>query len=314
MSNLIFSLNATAPIFLLMLLGILLHRLGLFDDDFAAKANKFVFQVTLPILLFSDLSSVDFSQVWDTKFIIFCFVVTLLSISIAAAFSLLWRDRSVRGEFIQASYRSSAALLGIAYITNIYGNSGMASVMIIGCVPLYNIMAVAVLSFFQPGHKTADAALMKRTVKGICTNPIILGILAGLIWSSLHLPMPSVLKKTVTSAGSISTPLGLMAMGTSFNRKKALGKLAPSVMAALIKLFILPALFLPAAVMFGFRDEALVAILVMLGSATTVSSFVMARSMGHEGILSSNVVMLTTLLSSVSLTFWLWLLRSLGCL
>lgn len=314
MENLIFSLNATAPIFLLMVLGILLHHLGMFSDDFAAKANKFVFMVTLPVLLFSDLTTVDFSEVWDVKFILFCFAATLLSISIVTAISFIWKDRSVQGEFIQASYRSSAALLGIAYITNIYGNSGMASMMIIGCVPLYNIMAVIVLSFFRSGAGKPDTALVKKTIKGICTNPIILGILAGLLWSALRLPMPSVLKKTVTSVGGISTPLGLMAMGATFNCKKALGKMAPSVTAAIIKLFVLPALFLPAAVLFGFRVESLVAILVMLGSATTVSSYVMAKSMGHEGVLSSNVVMLTTLLSSVSLTWWLWLLRSLGCL
>lgn len=297
-----------------MLVGILLHRLGLFSDEFATKANNFVFQVALPVLLFSDLSTVDFSQVLDLKFIFFCFAVTLLSIVIVTAISFLWRDRSIQGEFIQASYRSSAALLGIAYITNIYGNSGMASIMIIGCVPLYNIMAVVVLSFFRPGTKKTDTALVKKTVKGICTNPIILGILAGLLWSALHLPMPSILKKTVSSVGGIATPLGLMAMGTSFNVKKALGKLKPSVTAACIKLFGLPLLFLPIAVFFGFRNESLTAILVMLGSATTVTSYVMAKNMGHEGVLSSNVVMLTTLLSSVSLTFWLWLLRSLGCL
>ena len=49
-------------------------------------------------------------------------------------------------------YRSSAALLGIAFIQNIYGNAGMAPVMIIGSVPLYNVMAVIVLSFFKPGQ------------------------------------------------------------------------------------------------------------------------------------------------------------------
>ena len=50
----------------------------------------------------------------------------------------------------------------------------------------------------------------------------------------------------------------------------------------------------------------------MLGSATTVSSFVMARNMGHEGVLSSGVVMLTTLLSGFTITGWLWILRSFG--
>ena len=156
MENLIFSLNATVPIFLLMVLGFALRRLGVIDDIFASKMNKFVFLVPLPVLLFEDLSTVDFSQVWNMKFVLFCFSVTLISIALAAAVSFLWRDRSIRGEFIQAAYRSSAALLGIAFIQNIYGDAGMAPLMIIGSVPLYNVMAVVVLSFFRPERKKLD--------------------------------------------------------------------------------------------------------------------------------------------------------------
>ena len=141
MENLIFSLNATIPIFLMMLLGMLFRKLGWMDEVFAAKMNKFVFLVLLPVLLFEQLATVDFSEVWDIKFILFCFVVTAISITISTLISLLWKDRSIKGEFIQATYRSSAALLGIAFIQNIYGTAGMAPLMIIGSVPLYNIMA-----------------------------------------------------------------------------------------------------------------------------------------------------------------------------
>ena len=126
MENLMFSLNATVPIFLLMLLGLLFRKLGWIDEEFAAKLNKFVFLVPLPVLLFGDLATVDFSEVWNPKFVLFCFAATFLCIGIAALCSLAWKDRSIQGEFIQASYRSSAALLGIAFIQNIYGNAGMA--------------------------------------------------------------------------------------------------------------------------------------------------------------------------------------------
>ena len=148
MENLIFSLNATIPIFLMMLPGMLFRKLGWMDEVFAAKMNKFVFLVPLPVLLFEQLATVDFSEVWDIKFILFCFVVTAISITISTLISLLWKDRSIKGEFIQATYRSSAALLGIAFIQNIYGTAGMAPLMIIGSVPLYNIMAVVVLRWW----------------------------------------------------------------------------------------------------------------------------------------------------------------------
>ena len=312
MENLIFSLNATVPVFLMMVIGLGLRRAGLFSEEFAAKVNKFVFRIPMPFLVFADLVTVDFAEAWNTKFVLFCFFVTVASIAIAAGVSCLWKDKSIRGEFIQAAYRSSAALLGIAFITNIYGNAGMAPLMIIGAVPLYNIMAVVVLTFFRPGHNHLDKALLRDTAKGVITNPIIIGILAGLLWSALKIPMPVIMEKTVTSIGSIASPLGLMAMGATFDIKKAFGKAKPAAVAAGIKLVGFAALFLPLAVWMGFRNEELVAILIMLTSATTVSSYVMARNMGHEGVLSSSVVMLTTLFSAFTITFWIWLLRSLG--
>ena len=312
MENLIFSLNATIPIFLMMLLGMLFRKLGWMDEVFAAKMNKFVFLVPLPVLLFEQLATVDFSEVWDIKFILFCFVVTAISITISTLISLLWKDRSIKGEFIQATYRSSAALLGIAFIQNIYGTAGMAPLMIIGSVPLYNIMAVVVLSLFKPGNNSFDKALVKKTLKGIATNPIIIGIVAGFVWSALKLPMPLILHKTVSSIGATATPMGLMSMGATFEMKKATSKMKPTLVAVFMKLVGFCAIFLPVAAMLGFRNEQLIAILVMLGSATTVSSFVMARNMGHEGTLSSGVIMLTTLLSAFTLTMWLDVLRSFG--
>ena len=312
MDNLIFSLNATVPVFMMMILGMLFKKLGWISDTFASQMNKFVFLVPLPVLLFEDLATTDFTQVWDGRFVVFCFVVTLMSITIAALISFLLKERTIQGEFIQASYRSSAALLGIALMQNIYGSAAMAPLMIIGSVPLYNIMAVIVLSFFQPDRKKLDLALFMKTLQGIMTNPIIIGIVMGLSWSLLKLPMPTILHKTVSSIGSIATPLGLMAMGASFQIGKTMKKIKPIILATFMKLIGFCILFLPIAIGLGFQTEKLVAILVMLGSATTVSSFVMAKNMNHEGTLTSGVVMLTTLLSGFTLTLWIFILRSFG--
>ena len=311
MENLIFSLNATIPVFLLMVLGMVFRRLHWIDDVFASKMNKFVFTVSLPVLLFEDLATVDFFQMWDTVFVLFCFGATAAGIMIAAAVSLCFR-KDVRGEFIQAAYRSSAALLGIAFIQNIYGSASIAPLMIIGSVPLYNVTAVLVLTLFKPGQRGMDKKVIVKTLKGIAANPIIIGIVVGLIWSLLRMPLPQIAAKTVDSIGATATPMGLIAMGASFDFKKAIGHVRPTVTAAMIKLIGLCAVFLPAAAAFGFRDEKIVAILIMLGSATTVSSYVMAKNMGHEGTLSSSVVMLTTLLSAFTVTMWLYVLRSMA--
>ena len=312
MENLIFSLNATIPIFLMMLLGMLFRKLGWMDEVFAAKMNKFVFLVPLPVLLFEQLATVDFSEVWDIKFILFCFVVTAISITISTLISLLWKDRSIKGEFIQATYRSSAALLGIAFIQNIYGTAGMAPLMIIGSVPLYNVMAVITLSLFAPGGGKLDTTKLIRTLKGIATNPIILGILTGMVWSLLHLPMPTILNTAVDNLGKTATPLGLMAMGGALKFGKAFARPKPLIACSFLKLVGYEAVFLPLAVLLGFSHDMLVAIIIMLGSATTVSCYIMAKNMDYDGDFTSGVVMTTTLLSSFTMTIWLYICKSLG--
>lgn len=352
MANLIFSLNATIPVFLVMVLGFFLHQIGWIDDLFAQKMNQFVFRVPLPVMLFYQLAHTDFRDAWDTKFVLFCFFVTLASITIAVLISRFLKDPGERGEFIQASYRSSAAILGVAYISNIYGDAGMAPLMMIGSVPLYNVMAVVILTVTAPasngktltgsGALTAggtlpaaesgnadpkdakdssgpalsrlDPLLIRKTLRGIITNPIILGILAGLLWSLSGIHIPHIINKTLSEVGVLSTPLGLLAMGASVEPSKVSGELKPAIIASILKLVGFCALFLPLAVSLGFRNQKLVAILIMLGSASTVTCFVMAKNMGHEGTLSTNAVMITTILSAFTITMWLFILKSLGYL
>ena len=312
LNNLIYCLNATVPIFLMMALGILFRRVGFFDEALAGKINNFVFQVALPVMLFQDLTESHFLEVWDGPFVLFCLLSTLASIAVTAAFSLLLRERPLRGEFIQGGYRSSVALLGAAFLENIYGNAGATSLVVIGAVPLYNVAAVAALTFTSPSQKKLDGKAVRKALKGIVTNPIIIGIVIGLVWSLLRIPRPAIFLKTVDSVSATATPLGLMALGASFDLHRALGRWKPALGATLLKLVGWGAAFLPIAIALGFRDAKLVSALAMLASPATVSGFVMARNMGHEGTLSSSIIILTTLLSAFTLTAWLYILKTMG--
>ena len=166
MENLIFCLNATVPIFLTMMAGLFFRKIGLFNESFITKMNQFVFKVALPVLLFQDISGADFYEVWNGRFVLYCFVVTLTSILLVTILSCFLKDHSLRGEFIQGSYRSSAAILGIAFMQNIYGDAGMAPLMIIGSVPLYNMMAVIVLSVFGAEKKKIDERGLENIING----------------------------------------------------------------------------------------------------------------------------------------------------
>ena len=186
--------------------------------------------------------------------------------------------------------------------------------MVIGAVPIYNVSAVIILELMRPGKETRGVSpeLIRQTLKGIATNPIIMGIVAGVAWALLRIPMPAVLGTAVHDVGAIATPLGLIALGASFSFRRAFAVGTPSVISSAIKLVGLELVFLPLALALGFTGQKLVAVMMMLGLPSTVSGYVMARNMGYEGDVNSSVAMLTTLLSSVTITFWLWLLKSHG--
>ena len=300
--NLIFSLNATLPVFLTMVAGWLLRRWGFLPKEFCKAADKLTFKITLPIMLFLDMSAVDILHDFQPKFVLFCFAAT----------RVLVRDKTIVGEFVQASYRSSAAVLGVAFIQNIYGTAGMAPLMILGSVPLFNIFAVLILMIESPEKRGTPTP--KQLLKGVATNPILLGIITGTVFALLPFSLPTIAAKTLNNLASVTTPLALLSIGASFEGAKAIKKLVPTLVAALLKTVGLAAVFVPVAVALGFRNEELIALLIMLGSPTTPSSYVMAKNMGHEGVLTSSCIAATTLLSALTLTGWIFLLRSGGYL
>ncbi len=317
MENLIFSLNATIPVFLVMVIGYILKNLNFLDEGFVKTLNSFNYKITLPVLLFKDIAESDFLSVWDTGYVLFCFFTTLLCIFLTFSITAkVYHRKDLVGEFVQASYRSSAAVLGIAFIQNIYGNAGMAPLMIIGTVPLYNIAAVLILSFTAPDAGGLNRSALKKSARDILKNPIILGILLGMaasfLKSAFDLPTVTILAKTVNNLAVLATPLALIGLGAGFEGKKALAEIKPTLACSFIKLILWPVIFLPLAVSLGFRDEKLVALLIMLGSPTTVSCYIMAKNMKHEGILTSSIVVTTTFLSSVTLTTFLYILKYLG--
>lgn len=315
MENLIFSLNATIPVFLVMVVGWILRQRGMLTNGFCSAAEKFNFQVTLPALLFKDISGINIKEAFDLWYTLFCAgATTLCFLGAWIGARLFMKDKYSVGAFVQACYRGSAAVLGIAFIQNIYGSSGMAPMMIVSSVPLFNIYAVLVLVLENPENKGGGSAAIKKAVIGVCKNPIIWGILIGAVFSLLQWQLPVMLSKTVGSLAAMATPLALIVVGAGFEGMAALKKVRPTLIASLVKLVIQPLIFLPIAAWMGFTTDKMIAVLVMLAAPTTPSCYIMAKNMNGDHVLTSSVVVTTTLLSAFTLTFWIWVLRTAGLL
>lgn len=232
---------------------------------------------------------------------------------------LVLKDRGQIGAFAQASARSSAAILGMAFAMSIYGAPGMVPMMIMAAVPFFNVYAVLILSFspqvdddgnLLPSSK--GLAAVKKACLDVVRNPLILGILAGVPFALLRWKVPVMLDDALSMVGGTASPVALLVVGASFSGSAAMKRWKSAVASSFIKLLLLPAIFLPIAAMLGFRNSEMVAILIMTGSPTTVSCYVMAKNMHGDGVLTSNAVLLSTVLSSASITLWLYILRTFG--
>ncbi|MBR1417884.1 MAG: AEC family transporter [Synergistaceae bacterium] len=315
MESFIYSLNATLPLFLLIALGYCLQRMSSIKREFAAMCDKFIFSVTLPVTLFMNMYQVDLRAAGlNLSFTLYCFATTLISILgiwLYAKFYL----KNLTGEFTQVGYRSSVAILSAAIIENIYGTPRLVPFMVIGSVPLYNFFAILILLLESPAAESLDkrGKIFEAFIK-ILTNPIIDGLVLGGLFSYLKINLPLALLNTLRQISRITNPLSLIAIGIGFQGLRALNlnlfKL--SAKASLIKLVILPLLFVPCAYALGFRGEELLSVLVMFGGPTTFGCYIMARNMGHEGLLTSSVIVLTTLISPVTLTLEIFGLKYFG--
>ena len=314
MENFIYSINVTMPIFLVMVIGYILKQIGMLNDNFVTVANKFNFKVTLPFMLFKDIAGVDIKAVFDIKYVLFCAIVSTICFwGVWGTAKFLVRDKTIRGAFVQSSFRGSAAVMGLAFIQNIYGSSAMGPLMIVSAVPLYNIFSVIVLTFEANDSTGIDKkAKIRQAGINICKNPIILSILAGLIVGLLGIQFPTLVNKTVSNVAQMATPLALITIGAGFEGRKALAKIAPTMASSMIKLVLQPLVFLPVAAWMGFSGEKMIAILIMLASPTTPSCYIMAKSMNNDEVLTASVIVTTTLMAAFTLTGWIFLLKTLG--
>ena len=310
LQNFIISLEAVAPMFLIMAVGIAVKRKGLFEDEEIKKLNKLVFRVLLPMLMFNNLYGAEVGDAFDGKLISFCFgMILAVFLATTAIVMKIEPSNKSRGAMIQAIYRSNFVILGLPIVSNLFDGEKLATtaVAVTVVVPLYNVLAVIVLETFRGGK-----AEIKPILLGIAKNPLIIGALAGAATIPLHLHLPGFLESTINSLASAATPLALLALGMSLNLESLKTSRRNLIICVVGRLIAVPAAALPLAALIGIRGVAFVTLIAVFASPTAVSSFTMAEQMESDGPLAGNAVIMTSALSCVTLFGWIFLFKSLG--
>ncbi|MCL2564528.1 MAG: AEC family transporter [Defluviitaleaceae bacterium] len=313
LENLLFSINAVLPIFLVMIFGLILRRLNIVDSIGAKQMNAVLFNFALPVRLFLDVYRSDFSTLWDTRLILFTVISVVLFFFICWGAGILFMpDRQMKGAFIQGGYRSNYAIIGIPLVTSIMGYTPPAAALVTTfVVPLFNIVSVVILTVYSE-EKVGIKEIIKSSAASVAKNPLIIGVLTGILFSLIRIPVPTVFSNTLFHISDLSTPLALIIIGASMNFTKAKERITPTLLACIIKLIAMPVLFLPFAFLFGISNEGIVILFVLYAAPTAISSYVMAYYMGSDEHLAANIIMFTSMMSIFTYTLGVYILRTLG--
>ncbi len=310
MENLIISFNVVLPLFICIMLGYFLRRIKMFDGTALKQMNKLCFKVFLPIYLFNSVYSTNLTEAFNVKLILFA-VSGLLLVFFGAMFIVprIEKDNAKRGVMVQGIFRSNFALFGLPLATSLCGEEGIGptSLLLGIVVPIVNVLAVVTLETFRGGKPN-----VKKMLKGIATNPLIIACLLGAVFNMLQIRIPSAVQKSLTDLGRVATPLSLVVLGGEFVFGKVQGYIKQLSITVAGKLVIAPLVMVTLGVLLGFRDNLLVPILIMFGAPTAVSSFTMAEQMGGDGELAAEVVVFTSGLAILTMFLWIFILKQFG--
>ncbi|HVO72610.1 MAG TPA: AEC family transporter [Ignavibacteriaceae bacterium] len=312
MENLIFIINLVAPVFIIVALGFILKTIGLINENFVNLSSKIVFTVSLPALIFVEIYSIDLKKIFDLELIVFVYAGTLLSffLSWAAALPFIPPGKD-RGVFIQGSFRGNFAIVGLALIANVLGAAhlGKASLLVAAVIPLYNVLSVIVLTTSLRSEKHVN---FRSTFFEILKNPLILAVVAAVVFSVFKIPVPHPALKTIEYLSALSLPLALIGIGGFMSFSGLKKDSAIVVYSTFIKLVLIPLLAVYIAYFYGFRGENLGIIFILFACPTAVASFIMAEAMGLNGKLAGNILLLTTFGSVLTITLGLFILKEFG--
>ncbi|MCJ8298512.1 MAG: AEC family transporter [Pseudomonadales bacterium] len=292
-STILFSLSITGPIFIVLILGALLGRRRFIDQAFIETGSKLVFTVTLPALLFINISQASFTQSANFPLIATGLIATLITwliIEVLAA-KLIDSDQD-RGVVVQGGFRSNMGIFGLAYCFNAYGNEGLvtASLYLAAVTILFNILSIITL------NRSLNKKLgFRRTILGIAKNPLIIAITIALPFSYFNISLPDFTLRAGEYFANMTLPLALICIGASLDFKAIRHSLNAAILACTAKLLLAPAIAVALGIVWGFRDIELGVLLLMSCAPTAASSYVMVRALGGNAPLAANIIVITTL-------------------
>ncbi|RDL43884.1 AEC family transporter [Marinomonas piezotolerans] len=304
-----FSISITAPIFLIIVVGAFLQKIGMINDNFVEVASKLVFNVTMPALIFISITEHSRDPSSHISLMLFGMLATFLAYIVLELLALkLIPVKADRGIVVQGAFRSNMAIVGLAYCINAYGDAALAvaSIYIGGVMVLYNVLSVITINRSMGANKSISSSL-----KPILKNPLIIAIVLALLATKINLTLPDMVTQAGNYFARMTLPLALLCAGASLRFKELKKDFSPALLATIGKLIVMPVTLTLSGYWIGFRDIELGILFLLSSSPSASAGYIMARAMNGNAVLAANIIVLTTLLSLITTSLGVTILSAL---
>ena len=323
MSSLIFAVNATFPIIIMVALGFVLKKIRLIDTALAKKLNKLVFWVFLPAMLFLNVYGIESMADIGFGYIIFACIAEIILFTLTLIIVPLVSKRGeVKAVLTQAVFRSNFALIGIPLAQSLFGAEGAAVAALLSAfsIPIFNILAILSFSLFCGAGKPS----LKKILLEIVKNPLIISIALGgvmllikqsFVSAGVDFALENVppIYKSLSYLSSVATPLALISLGAQFEFGEITEFRKEIVFGVAMRNLIVPSVLLSAAYILGsFSGAHFAAFVALFATPIAVSSVPMTQELGGETRLAGQLVVWTTLVSAVTIFAFSFILKAIG--
>lgn len=316
MENLLFALRIVAPIFVLLIIGAIARYLKWVKVSTLQDLNKFIFKLTLPLMLFFNIYNMDRGTQFSTDILkliflilgVFTFVVVALSFILNKTTKL---PNSQKGVLVQGWFRGNTIIFGLPLATSLYGESGLAivSIIIIVAIAGSNALAVILLELYH-----GENIEFKTLFKSIITNPLIIAALLGFVFFFLNIPITSIIKEPLVTLGKTATPLAFIVLGGTLELSKLSKNMKLILFGCFGRLVGTPMILVFTALAIGLRGDYIGSIIAAMATPVAVVSYTMSREMGGDGELAGQLVVASTFFSVFTLFLWIFFAKTYGIL
>jgi predicted permease len=308
-------LQAVLPVFFVIAIGAAARRFRFIEEPFIDTANRLVYYLLLPALLFYKIGTSNFREAFNAPLVIGGYAATVATFLIA---TLLSRNMGItpgeRGSFVQGAVRANLAYVGLPVVFSAVGDIGLlkAGILLGFMVPLINSLAIIALVTPNANGKGRARENAAQVAYQLAINPVLLSALFGILWSLFKIPLPALADRTLAILSGTTLPLALLCLGGSFSFERARTGFRLAAIAAGIKILLMTALAVAIYRWLDLAGDDLRVGVIMMGCPTAVVTYVMASQLKGDTNLAGTIIVLSTAASAVTITGWLFLLHVAG--